>query len=395
MSNLSKIGVSGMNAAGARLEEISNNLANSATTGYKSGSKSFASVYVSSGIGSQGVGVKTNATQYNMNAGPIQSSAGRAHMAIGGEGFFIVQDGSGREYFTRAGDFEFDKDGLLKTPEGLSVMGYAPGSSMLTPIEFGADAKAPTISQNIALNANLGGNAGMDTITNSLKVTDSLGERHDLYFSFSNRVFDDATGIATWDVSFEINGETLPAQQLSFDSNGTLRGDEDSLIDGVMELDLTGLPDGVKPLGVDALNVDMAGSTGYSGELFFRDSSIDGNVRGELLDYEFTPQGELVTIYSNGDREIISSIAMATFDNVNGLNPVSGNKFEQTMTSGDPKQGSAGTNGIGELNIGFLEASNVDTASQLVDMIDAQQMYQSNSKSVSAAREINQTLNSM
>lgn len=396
MSNLSKIGVSGMNAARARLEEISNNLANSATTGFKAGSKSFASMYVNNGAGSQGVGVKTNQTTYNMNAGTISNSEGRAHMAIGGEGFFVVQNESGEEFFTRAGDFEFDKEGVLRTADGLTVMGSTPGSADLEPITLGTSAMPPAISEQMDINVNLGGNAGMDSITTSLRVTDSLGERHDIYMTYDNHSFDATTGETTWDLTVELNGETMGPYSAVFDSNGSMI-DGGNFTDGVFNLDFTTqMADPANaPLGVSSINIDMSGSTAYSGEMFFRETEIDGNTRGEMIDFEFSEKGELMTIFSNGEREIVSSVAMASFANINGLKPVSGNKFEQTMTSGEAEYGTSGIGGLGDINVGFLESSNVDTAKQLVDMIDAQQMYQSNSKSVSTNRELNQTLNNM
>lgn len=395
MSNISKIGITGMNAASKRLESISNNLANSATSGFKAESQSFSSVYIRSGQGSQGVGVKANDKSYDMSAGAISNTGGRTDMAIAGEGFYIIQDEAGRNFYTRDGGFEFNKDGYLVTKEGFNVMGYPENSNVLKPIQMGANAKPPEISENVVMNVNLGGGADMDTITTSLRVTDSLGERHDLYATFENRVYDAVSGEATWDLSFELNGETFPVQQVTFDSNGALIGNANGMVDGEFPLDLTTMPAGSKPLSVDQLQVSMLGSTGFSGEVFFRDSEIDGNTRGEMIDYEFTEEGALVNIYSNGERATSSRLALSSFDNVNGLRPVSGNKFEATDKSGDAEVGRPGQGGLGEINVGFIESSNVDTAEQLVNMIDAQQMYQGNSKSVTTARELSQVLMNM
>lgn len=393
--SLSKIGVTGMNSAGSKLESIANNLANSSTNGYKSESLSFSSVYISSGLGSKGAGVKENAANYDMTSGGFSNTGGATDMAIGGNGMFVVQGSDGNFAYTRDGQFEFNQDGELVTQDGFQVMGFDKGSNVLQPVLMPESSMAPAISENVSINANLGGQSDVTTIETSLRVTDSLGEYHDMRLEFSNRTLDPVSGEATWDVTFELNGEVFTGQQITFDGSGSLLPNANGLTDGSFNLDLTTMPVGTQPQGVNSLSIDFSGSTGYSGDMYFRDSEIDGNPQGDMIDFEFSETGEFIAIYSNGERLSQGAVALSSFDNINGLKPISGNKFEATQSSGEAELGRSGENGLGNLNVGFLELSNVDTASQLVEMIEAQQMYQANSKSVTTGREISQTLMNM
>src|SRR5579864_6529763 len=101
-------GVSGLNAASGNLDVIGNNVANSGTVGFKTGSVLFADVYAGSrvGLGTQIAGVSQNFTQ-----GAVQSSTRALDMAItGGDGFFRLASPGGDISYSRNGQFNLDKD---------------------------------------------------------------------------------------------------------------------------------------------------------------------------------------------------------------------------------------------------------------------------------------------
>ena len=137
------IGASGMNAQQNRLDAIANNLANVDTTGFKRDipvSKAFSDLIIrrvdadgvyktSNGsydvapiVGSLGLGVETNELYTDFDQGSFKATDTSTDMALGGEGFFVVQTPDG-ERFTRNGNFLLGKEGILLTKDGYPVMG--------------------------------------------------------------------------------------------------------------------------------------------------------------------------------------------------------------------------------------------------------------------------------
>src|SRR5918995_1025657 len=123
-------GLSGLNANSAYLSVIGNNLANINTVGYKASSVTFQDL-VSQTVGGTsvnpmqiGLGVTTGAISPVFSQGAIENTREATNVAIQGGGFFVVADAEGSEAYTRAGNFSFDKDGKLVTPDGHFVQGY-------------------------------------------------------------------------------------------------------------------------------------------------------------------------------------------------------------------------------------------------------------------------------
>lgn len=92
----------------------------------------------------------------------------------------------------------------------------------------------------------------------------------------------------------------------------------------------------------------------------------------------------------------LGTIQLATFANPGGLNSIGGNLFEQTASSGSPiTDNPGGTTGMGTLQQGYLENSNVDVVAEFVQMILAQRAYESNSKVVHVADDMYSQINNM
>src|SRR5688572_6676183 len=122
-------GLSGLNANGAYLSVIGNNLANINTVGFKASSVSFQDL-VSQTVGGAsanpmqvGLGVTTGSISPVFSQGAIENTREATNVAIQGSGFFVVRGDGGNSY-TRAGNFSFDANGKLVTPEGQFVQGY-------------------------------------------------------------------------------------------------------------------------------------------------------------------------------------------------------------------------------------------------------------------------------
>jgi flagellar basal-body rod protein FlgG len=95
----------------------------------------------------------------------------------------------------------------------------------------------------------------------------------------------------------------------------------------------------------------------------------------------------------DGNPQEIGQLELARFPNAAGLAARGGNVFNETPASGRPILEYPGLNGIGEIASGFLEMSNVETVDELVSMISAQRAYELNSKTITMADEMLQTVN--
>ncbi|GAB7524261.1 flagellar basal-body rod protein FlgG [Paraburkholderia sp. SARCC-3016] len=91
----------------------------------------------------------------------------------------------------------------------------------------------------------------------------------------------------------------------------------------------------------------------------------------------------------------IGSIQLATFINPTGLDSIGQNLFQETQSSGAPNVGQPSLNGIGSLQQGFVETSNVNVVQELVNMIQTQRAYEINSKAVTTSDQMLQTLSQM
>ena len=122
-------GISGLSANATAMTVIGDNIANVNTTAFKGNRSHFANILSSSlggesATGNVGRGVEFWGTNAQWTQGSLENSSNPTDLAINGKGFFMVQDGSGSNFYTRAGSFTFDKEGYLVNPDGLKLQGY-------------------------------------------------------------------------------------------------------------------------------------------------------------------------------------------------------------------------------------------------------------------------------
>jgi flagellar basal-body rod protein FlgG len=151
------------------------------------------------------------------------------------------------------------------------------------------------------------------------------------------------------------------------------------------------------------------GETGYT-----RDGTFHLNAQGSLvtadgnvLEPQLTipPAAQNIVIGADGTVSVtlagqnaaqqVGTIQLANFQNAGGLNPVGGNLFMATTASGDAITGTPGQNGLGSINQGFLEQSNVDIVKEMVNMIVAQRAYEVNSKAIKVADDMLSQINNL
>jgi flagellar basal-body rod protein FlgG len=152
--------------------------------------------------------------------------------------------------------------------------------------------------------------------------------------------------------------------------------------------------------------------SGPNGEtLYTRAGSFSTNATGQIVTadgFVVTPpmviptnalsttisQSGLVSVTLSGQTapQQVGQLTIANFANSGGLTPLGGNLFQQSEASGQPVAGIPGDPGYGTLSQGFLESSNVDPVQQITNLISAQRAYEMNSKVMTAADQMSQTL---
>jgi len=382
------IALSGLNAVNSSLSQISNNIANSGTVGFKSGAANFASAYVGGKVG----GVYLNSISQSIGTGGTINATGRGlDAAINGRGFFVVASTDGSLVYTRAGQFTVDKDGYLVDAANRRVQGYSTDSNgavdslkvptagmaavSSTQVDYAGNMSADWVAPTAAFDQNDA------TSYNGVQVTsvyDSLGRQHTLSQYFVRGTGNEVT------VHYALDGALTGATgDLQFDTNGRLATPAAPMSVSI------GTPDGAEPL---ALDIDYAGTTFFGGDFSTATNMADGNAPGTLVNVSLTADGSVQLEYSNNLTLIAGQLALATFPAEDVLTAVDGTGWKPNAETGDPIYGRAGTGLIGDIATASLETSNVDMATELVNLMSAQQNYQANSKVLTSESEMIKTL---
>ena len=133
---------------------------------------------------------------------------------------------------------------------------------------------------------------------------------------------------------------------------------------------------------------DTSGMSQFDGRFNVNFINQNGSPVGELVGVNIDRDGFVIASFSNGETQKIYKLPIADFANPNGLQAITGNVFAETAASGDVNLREAGKNGAGDVVSNALEASNVDLAQQLTDMIVAQRAYQSNTRVITTADQL-------
>ncbi len=268
-------GISGLSANSTAMTVIGDNIANVNTTAFKSNKSSFANILSQSLGGSAtagiGRGVEFWGVSPSWSQGSIENTSNATDMAVNGKGFFMVEDESGSAFYTRAGEFSFDKDGYLVNPDGLFVQGYqvssvAPnGAVTLGAIENinvpGESTTPPQATTTSTLDINLdAGAANGDTYTSTQTVYDSLGMAIPLTLTFTkNGPNDWSVGVSVPATVAAPGDVTITNANLTFDGSGNLNTGTDP------NISIINLSSGAADIsGVNAINWDLFDAAGVT-----------------------------------------------------------------------------------------------------------------------------------
>lgn len=393
-------GLSGLNAATKALDVISNNIANSNTVGFKSGNARFSSVFAAAGSSlDAGLGVQVNQINTSFGQGNFTSTGNPLDVAIGGNGFFIVND-KGVESYTRNGQMSIDKDGYLVNSAGNRYRGFAldadgnVDTSRINDLRmsFNDQPPLPTGEAMIQINFPAGETIKDPTLfdvndpqtynnATSMTIYDSLGTPKVATYYFIK------TGNNLWEGHVSIEGTDYgKIGELNFNPDGSL---DQANSDVPMTITFTNTNGSYNP---STFKLNLGTSTQYAGAFSVNMLDQNGYSASRLVDYSIDTEGKIFGKYSNGNMSLIGQIALAKFVNVQGLQAIGNNRWVETGTSGVPIIGKPGSSGTGSISSGTVEDSNVDMTAELVGMITQQRLYQANSQTIKTNDQMLQSL---
>ncbi|WP_027234479.1 flagellar hook protein FlgE [Leisingera caerulea] len=425
IQNAMQAGVAGLRVNSKAVANISSNIANSGTIGYKRSFTQMVSQVVGDSGSVSGVSRKDVET-----GGPIISSSSATDLAIDGDGFFVVMkdpNSTDQSNFmlTRAGSFEVDKNGYLVNSAGYYLAGYSyddtgsiPGVDRNTFNSLGAvKAGAASLTAEASAAGSISGNlpssltgtgVAQDPFISSMTYFTALGEQEGLTFSWTpDTAVDnawsvevagsDGTVYGTVDVTFSDSGPTAGAPaSYAFTADPGLAAPAAFAVDANGNMTIT-VNNGTAPQVLDiALGAvgSHDGITQFDGDYEPQKITVDGSSTAALEKTEIDKEGNIVGVFDNGKRRSLYQIPVATVDNPAAMDAVTGNAYTLTLGSGDAVMNVAGS-GAGTVESGATEASNVDIAQEMTDLIQVQRAYSSNAKIITTSDEMLQEVNNL
>lgn len=422
ISSALQTGVSGLQANSKAVGNISENIANSNTVGYRRGFSHMVTTTASGGNGEGVLSVSAVSELDISSAGGLISTTSTTDLAIGGSGFFAVSinpdDTIATNYLlTRAGSFLPDEDGNLKNAAGYFLAGYPFGLDgtvgsvdrssfdQMETVNIGNINISAGVTTTVTTSGNLPSQdtgvitPGAPFLTSS-EVFTSLGESQRISLSWTPTVTAN-----TWDLEVQDqNGDSLGTLTVEFNDSGPVAGSPLSYTAATSTATAPAAFTFDPATGTATLTLDngttpqifeltlgapdsFEGITQFAGD-FSLSSDRDGSSAGELVRSEIAENGILFGIFDNGMRRALYEIPVAIVANPNGLVEAKGNAYALSGETGSFNALQANSSTVGSVNAGALEASNVDIAQEMTDLIKAQRAFSTNAKVITTVDEL-------
>ncbi|WGS46721.1 flagellar hook protein FlgE [Burkholderia sp. JSH-S8] len=408
-------GLSGLAGASNNLDVIGNNIANANTVGFKQSRAHFSDMYansVATSVNTQiGIGSGLASVDQDFGQGTINRTGNALDVAINGNGFFQMSN-NGVVTYSRDGTFHRDKNGFIIDSQGRNLMGYnaAAGGVINTaatvPMQAPTTNLAPTATTRITGQFNLNSQdkvpakapfSATDNTTynfsTAIQVYDSLGgaQQVDMYFVKS------AAPAGTWQAYAGVKGQTpTNLGTIAFNTAGQIASTTPAApvtgSTGQFQFTIPATGGSATP---QPLTLDLNGTTQYGGKDGVTNLAQDGFASGTLTTFSIGADGKLSGNYSNGQSAVLGQIALANFNNPNGLVNIGGNQYAESAASGVPQISAPGSTNHGTLQGNALENSNVDLTTQLVALITAQRNYQANAQTIKTQQAVDQAVLNM
>ena len=408
-------GITGLQGQGEALSIYGDNIANANTIGFKVSRPEFQDVIAKSlkgllGGNQIGRGTRLAAVNPIFSQGSIVQTESSTDLAVTGDGFFTLSGIDGQSY-TRNGAFHFDKDGKLINADGYRVLGFQSDENGKVTSKMGdisvdrtvVDAKK-TKEASLFMNLDLRADKNLQFdpkrpdqtshFATGVTVYDTAGSPHVLTMYFNK------TEDRTWTWRAMAKGEEIVGAEpgtLSEQATGRLVFDTDGrLMESVQDKLTFQFNKGALPDQEIRFNFGPEKSKGGSGlqiTQYGTNSETyktlqDGYTAGTLAGLTFNDDGMLTAIYTNGQNINLAQIALAKFENPEGLFKVGQNRFRESRLSGQATIGAPQAGGRGSVSSKTIESSTTDIANEFINLMTAQRNFQANAKVISTADEM-------
>jgi flagellar hook protein FlgE len=421
--------VSGLRNQQTKMDVIGNNIANVNTVGFKAGrvtfKEGFTQVLSSATRPTDGMG-GTNASQVGLGSqigsidtqftqGTLETTGNNTDLAIQGNSFFVVKKDA-QSFYTRSGNFQVDANGsLVSGMNGFVLQGHSAVNGKLqdgiTDLKIPLGQVAPanattkiTITGNIDASANVFDKGTATTLDPLDADQRALPQNQNSYKDFSITAYDSLgtkhevkmvmwkTAPNQWD--WKVDGSNIDATNAGVtETAGThpITFAQDGSVDpATVAPAISFTPSqGGAPV---SLKIDLG--TGLNGLSQFAGSSNavmreqDGYTNGELQNFTVDSTGTILGSFTNGTQQVLGQVALADFNNPEGMQSVGDNMYGTTANSGEALVGFAGEGAVSTIASGALEESNVDLAREFTDMIVAQRGFQANSRVITTSDQM-------
>jgi flagellar hook protein FlgE len=394
-------GRSGLIADSAALSVIGNNIANVQTVGFKGSRTEFADLLSADQGGDAGkIGLGTRIGEVQ---GPIESTGRSLDLSIDGKGFFLLRSGALGRVYTRAGNFSLQPDGRVTNLagdvlQGTPVDGTGTPTGAIGDVNIGGVNSQARATTTVDIVGNVQSDAAIQTFDGTsfqtafatsafpttVQVFDSLGAAHSMHLFFTR------TGANAWTLNMGVDaGETggtagnlqiVGTQAITFNTNGTLA----TPAGGTATANVT-----FSGAAAQAITLDLGtagtvdGLTQFASPSGFTEQTQDGFAAGQPISVGVDDNGILSATFDNGQVRPLFQLAIANFVAPEGLRPVGDSVYHESLESGQPTVGVAKSQGNGSIVSSALEQSNVQIATEFIDLISTQRSFQANARVVS------------
>lgn len=444
--------VGGLNSQAFALEQISGNIANSQTTGFKRTDVSFQDLVTESSANRQdAASVRVFSRPTNDIQGDIAGSSVPTYMAIAGDGYFIAGQRtdtidnravfSDVDLYTRRGDFERDAEGYLRNGAGYYLKGIelvggnpATGNPSLvqvnndplpanptTRVEYRANLPTFPLNENTdtavpgselltagafvnnPLSTGLGGtgivnaNEADEFIESSISggaFTGYTANGSDVNVQMRWAKTSNTLGSENWNLFYLADSASTGANPAWQNTNQDFVFDAGGVLTSPAsnEISIANLTVNGTSLGAISIDFGNNGLTQFDdadGAVNVTDLQQDGFPAGDFSSVTISDSGRVVANYTNGENVEVADITLATFSADSRLQKLDGGAFAKTADSGDPAFTSTA-----QVISNALESSNTEIADEFTKLIITQQAYSANSRIITTADEmIDEVLN--
>lgn len=416
-------GVAGLAANASRLATIADNIANSATYGYKRAVADFSSLVIESGEGTYSAGgVRVTTQRLIDQPGALASTNNATDLAVRGRGFLPVTTessllnsiGDYPLFLATTGSFRTDEEGFLRTSSGVTLMGWPAAADGtiptfardtgdgLEPVQINVNQFTSEPTTRIDLGVNLPatetefGSLGAP-LDLSVEYFDNLGTSQAINIEFTPTVPAAPGSSNTWTITLTdsaSNGAVVGEYEILFDdtrgSGGTiasvttLTGGAYDPLSGSFQINVAG-----GPIDVSIGTVGSGlGLTQLSDS--FAPTSIlkDGSPVGNLISVDVDANGFVRANFDIGITRTIYQIPLIDLPNPNGLISEDNQMYRTSADSGSIFLWDAGDGPTGDVVSYALEESATDVAGELTQLIQTQRAYSSNAKVIQTVDEM-------